>query len=385
MGKIIRNNYLEKVKPFVGKDVIKVLSGLRRSGKSVLLSQIKDELLKKKAQTIFVNFESGNLPFDRTNKGFYIYIKSQYKNKKLHLFLDEIQEMEGWEKTINSIMVDFKTDIYITGSNSKLLSSELATYIGGRFVEFRVFPLSFSEAKEIDENLTVKEYMRRGSLPFIYSDNLAENDGAKYVSDVYNSTVLKDIIERYKIKNVEMLGRLLNYFKHNIGNSFSSASLFKYLKNEKRELSSETIYNYISYAKNSNLLDLVPRYDALGKKELSFNEKIYFSDFKMSELTEANINQLLENIIYIELLRRGFDVKIGKNKTSEIDFVATKNGEISYFQVCYLLADENVVRREFSAFDGIKDNYEKTVLSMDEFNFSQNGIKHQNIGEWLLG
>ena len=400
---IIRSVYFEKIKPFIDTPVVKVITGIRRCGKSVMLSQIKDFLVQQgiqENQILSLNFESFT---DERVKSFESVTESVKKcaensgNKKLYLFFDEIQELKGWEKLINSYLVDFNSDIYITGSNAKLLSGELATYLAGRYVEIQMFPFSFSESFEalkisnpgISQDDAFFFYINAGGYPFLYNFNLSEIQQKQYLDDIFNSIILKDISSRNKIRDISLLKSLITFFVSNVGNTFSSSSLVKYLKNEHRSVSTETVYNYLEYCCEACLLHLVQRENIAGKALLQTQEKIYIADHGIRQAlflsNQKEINQVLENIVYIELLRRGYAVTVGKSGNQEIDFCARKDSRMEYYQVSYLLASEETVSREFSAFNSLKDNYPKFVLSMDKLDFSQDGIIHKNITDWLLG
>lgn len=394
---IRRELYMAKIRPFMDQNIIKVLTGIRRCGKSVMLELIKDELKEKgKADSsmLSVNFESKAVDYVKSADDTYNYIKkfAEDRKSKVYLFLDEVQELKGWENLVNSCMIDFDCDIYITGSNAKLLSGELATYLAGRYVEFKIYPFSFKEAcmmlPDKNETEVFQIYVRRGGMPFLYQFPMDDNSARQYLSDIYDSIVLKDIVTRNKIRDTEQFKRVLLYFVANIGNQFSAASITKYMKNEHRSISAETLYNYIDYCRTACLFHLVSRQDLKGKGILQFQEKIYLTDHGIREAIYGNnirdINQVLENIVYIELLRRGYNVYVGKNNSLEVDFVAEKNGEREYYQVAYLLASEETVNREFGAFKGINDNYPKYVLSLDEFDFSRDGYVHKNIRKFLL-
>ncbi len=396
-----RELYLDKIRPFIGADVVKVLTGIRRCGKTVMLGLLREELLRRgipSSRMFSINFESGADPEARSQESVYARIKTMAANAKgkLYLFLDEVQEMEGWERLVNACMIDFDIDIYITGSNAKMLSGELATYLGGRYVEITLYPFSFKEVMESyaqagnppDEAEAFARYLVLGGMPFLYNHVLDETSAKQYLSDIFNSIILKDIAQRNKVRDIERLERLILFFIANVGNTFSAASIVRYLKNEKRSLSTETIYNYISYCKEACLLHLVPREDLIGKKALSFQEKVYLSDHGFREAVYGNnqrdISQILENIVYMELLRHGYDVHVGKVGSAEVDFAAEKSGEKLYIQVAYLLADERIVEREFSPLEAIPDNYPKYVVSMDELDRGRNGIRHMNIRRFLL-
>ncbi len=394
---IKRELYMARIRPFINQNIIKVLTGIRRCGKSVMLDLIQDELHSmgiSESQFLSVNLESRNNPFVSSVDGIYAYIKQFVKqiNEKVYLFFDEIQELEGWETMVNSCMIDFDADIYITGSNAKMLSGELATYLGGRYIEFKIYPFSFKEVLDIMPQMNNTEafqlYLTRGGMPFLYQFPFEEKSAMQYLSDIYDSILLKDIASRNKIRDIELLKRIIQFFIANIGNSFSAANISKYLKSEMRGVSTETIYNYIDYSKTACFLHLIPREDVIGKKLLQFQEKIYIADHGFREAVYGNnmrdINQTLENIVYMELLRRGYQVRVGKSGANEIDFIAINGKEKIYIQVAYLLATEETIEREFSVLETIPDNYPKYVVTMDEIDRSRKGIKNINIRRFLL-
>ena len=398
-----RELYIEKIKPFIDKDIIKVLTGIRRSGKSVMLKLIMEELKQNgidEKQFININFE--NLinreltTADKLHK--YILKKASEIKKKCYIFLDEIQEVKDWEKCINSLRVneEYNFDIYITGSNAKLLSGELSTYLAGRYVEFVIYPFSFKEfldtLKSIQQNISIREafqkYIKFGGMPFLYNLVFEEEPSLQYLNDIYSSIILKDITQRNKIRDTDLLERVINYLIMNVGNNFSATSISKFFKSENRKVSVETILNYIKAAEEAFLIYKVSRDDLIGKKILNVNEKYYIADHGIREaIFESNqrdINQIFENIIYLELLRKGYNIRVGKVDNLEIDFVCTKGNEKLYIQVAYLLASPETIEREFSSLEKINDNYPKYVISMDEFDMSRNGIRHINIIDFLM-
>lgn len=394
---IKRETYMSKIRPFMNQNIVKVLTGIRRSGKSVMLELIQEELRVQGVsdkQLLSINLESKKNAFVSSADGVYAYINNFVSEAagKVYLFFDEIQELDGWEAMINSCMIDFDADIYITGSNAKLLSGELATYLGGRYVEFKIYPFSYKEILDAmpfqNKAEAFQTYLVRGGMPFIYQFPIDEKGAMQYLSDIYDSIILKDIAARNKIRDIELLKRIIQFFIANIGNTFSAANISKYLKSEMRGVSTETIYNYIDYCKTACFLHLVPREDVVGKKLLQFQEKIYITDHGIREAIYGNnmrdINQTLENIVYMELLRRGYNVRVGKNNNSEIDFVAVLGKERIYVQVTYILAAEETAEREFSVLETIPDNYPKYVVSMDEIDRGRNGIKNINIRDFLL-
>ena len=398
-----RDEYIKKIVPFIDKDVIKVLTGIRRSGKSVMLKLLMEELKNRginENQFIYINFE--NLKYRKLNnyERLYDFIlnKVDDKYKSYYIFLDEIQEVEEWERCVNSLRVDedFKFDIYITGSNAKLLSGELSTYLAGRYIEFVVYPFSFKEFfeimkeknKEIDLKEAFQKYVKFGGMPFLHNLDYNFEASMQYLQDLYASIILKDITQRNNIRDTDLLERIINYVIMNIGNTFSATSISKFFKSENRKVATETILNYIKACEEAFLVYRVARNDLLGKKILNVNEKYYIADHGIREAimenNQKNINQVLENIVYFEILRRGYNVKTGKVDNLEVDFVCKKNDETIYIQVSYLLASEDTKEREFSVLENIKDNYPKYVLSMDEFDMSRNGIKHVNLIKFLV-
>ncbi len=394
---IKREAYMTQIRPFMDQDIVKVLTGIRRCGKSVMLQLIREELLARgirKEQIELINFESRAAAYVQDVDASYAHIKQLADTGpgKLYLLLDEIQELDGWETMINSCMIDFDVDIYITGSNAKMLSGELATYLAGRYVGFTIYPFSFQEVLQALGDVPPQEafrlYLQRGGMPFLYQFPMDEQNVRQYLDDIYSSIILKDIAQRNKIRDLELLKRVLQYFISNIGNPFSASTITRYLKNEKRKISNETLYNYIDYCKTACLLHLVPREDISGKQLLQFQEKIYLTDHWFREaLLGTNlrdINQVLENIVYLELLRRGYTVTVGRLGRSEVDLVAKQGKDTLYIQVSYLLASEDTVQREFSVLEKIPDNYPKYVVTMDEIDRGRNGIKHVHIRDFLL-
>lgn len=391
---ITRPDYISRIKPFIGLEPIKVLTGLRRSGKSVMLELVKNEIISlgvPDSNIISFNFE--NMNTTRSIEVLHRDIINRVADisGKVFIFFDEIQELENWEKCINSLRVELDCDIYITGSNAKLLSSELSTYLSGRYIEFIIYPFSFREfistQRSEDTNLLFQKYIQVGGMPFL--SNISDNREAcnLYLTDIYNSVVLKDVVKRNNIRDIDQLERIINYVLANIGHSFSATSLAKYFKSERRVISHDTILNYIKRCAEAYLFYKISREDLQGKKILTINEKYYVADhgLRSSVLGSNNsIDQVLENIVCLELLRRGYRVTVGRNGDKEIDFIGFKNGEKIYIQVSYLLADNSTLEREFGAYKNIADNYPKYVISLDNFNFSRNGIKHMNICDFLL-
>ena len=398
---IKREIYMQRIRPFMNTDLIKVFTGIRRAGKSVMLELVKNEL--KESGISEENFLCIN--FEQFSNSQYLDVQSLYKKivdfqkntkGKIYLFFDEIQEVTGWEKCINSCRIDFDCDIYITGSNAKLLSGELATYLAGRYVEFVIYPFSFAEFFEmnllknpnVDKSTCFMQFLKSGGMPFL--SNFPDDDSAKsqYLIDIYNSVVLKDVVKRNNIRDVDTLERIVAYAFSNIGHIFSATSLSKYFKSENRKISHDTILNYLKFCSDAFLFYKINRYDLEGKKIVTVNEKYYCADHGLREALFGkniqNIDQVLENIVCLELLRRNYKVYVGKKGDLEIDFIAEKRGKKIYVQVAYLLANEETIKREFSVYNSVKDSYPKYVVSMDELDFSQNGIIHKNIKDFLL-
>ena len=392
---------MQRIRPFINTDLIKVFTGIRRAGKSVMLELVKNELKESgigEENFLCINFEQFSNSQFLDVESLYKKITDFQKNTKgkIYLFFDEIQEVDGWEKCINSCRIDFDCDIYITGSNAKLLSGELATYLAGRYVEFVIYPFSFAEFFEmnliknpnVDKATCFMQFLKTGGMPFL--SNFPDDDSAKsqYLIDIYNSVVLKDVVKRNNIRDVDTLERIVAYAFSNIGHIFSATSLSKYFKSENRKISHDTILNYLKFCSEAFLFYKINRYDLEGKKIVTVNEKYYCADHGLREALFGkniqNIDQVLENIVCLELLRRNYKVYVGKKGDLEIDFIAEKQGKKIYVQVAYLLANEETIRREFSVYNFVKDSYPKYVVSMDDLDFSQNGIIHKNIKDFLL-
>ncbi len=397
-----RAAYSEKLEAFKNSSLVKVLCGLRRAGKSSILLMHRDSLInsgvlpEKISHISFENLEYLNIKNERQ---FTKLVKGILNKKGRHYFLfDEIQNVDGWERVINGLLANGNIDIYLTGSNSKLLSSELSTHIAGRFVKIFVSPLSFSEAlffkkeRGIELKNTLDEfddYLKKGGFPIIHAGDYSLEQIDNIVSDIYSSIVLKDIIERYKIRNIELLNRVIKFIFDNIGNIFSAKSVSDYLKSEKRKLDIETIYFYMSMLESVFAIRKAERYDVRGKGILKTQEKYYLGDhsllFAVNGRKLSHISGILENIVYNELIRKGYDVYIGKNNDKEIDFVAKKSNKTLYLQVAMRLDSKSTIDREFGVFKGINDNHPKIVLSLDkDFSENQNGIEQKFLPDFLL-
>jgi len=400
---IKREQYLQKIIPLIDKPFIKVITGIRRCGKSVILKQLI-ELFHESGvddrKIIYYNFESlVNVEIDNYLK-LYKEIKSQITdNEKYYILLDEIQEVKEWEKAINSLLSDSNVDLYITGSNSKLLSSELSTYIAGRYVEFQISTLSFEEYllfketrnKSKIENI-YKEfeiYLRLGGFPSIHLSEYDTDTVYKIVNDIYSSVILRDTIQRYNIRNIELLDRVVKFVFENVGNRFSAKNIADYFKSQQRKIDLNTIYNYLKALEGAFIIQRVPRYDIKGKEVLQTNEKYYVSDvsliYSVLGYRDRFIAGILENIVLLELKRRGYTVYVGKIEEKEVDFIAERKDDKVYVQVTYKMTEPQTIEREFGAFNSIQDNYPKYVVSMDDFwKDNMEGIKHIHIADFLL-
>ena len=395
---VIRERYLRLIRPFYNQELIKVLVGIRRSGKSVILKQIMDELRKNDVNDnhiIYINFEDYDYEEYTDPKKLNDYIKEKIvDDKKYYIFFDEIQNVNRWEKVVNSLRATKNTSIFITGSNSDLLSGDLATHIAGRYVSFRVTPFTFDEVCNLlnitdkrDIEDTFNDYVKWGGMPqrFMQQDDISKKT---YLTDIYDSIMIKDIVKRFNIKDIDLLTRIVTYILTTPSQVFSPDSLKKYMQSESRNVSLETLYNYLDYIVRANLISKVERYDVRGKRILTGKYKYYLTDLGftniLSEGRREQIGSYLENIVYNELIARGYKVNIGTLENGEIDFVATRFNEKIYIQVAYILNDESVINREFNAYKKIEDNYPKYVISMDKFDLSRDGIIHKNIIDWLL-
>ena len=400
---IVRERYMRLIRDFMDKPVVKVITGMRRSGKSALLELTRQELLSRGVNAkniIFINFESLRYEALKDYKALYAEItaKAEQADGRVYILLDEIQEVNAWEQVINSFRVDFDCDIYVTGSNAKLLSGELATLLAGRYVEIQVYPLDFGEyldfaAENEDEAKLSKQehfanFLRFGGLPGIHQIKWEESRVMQYLQDIYNSVLLKDVIARNKIRDTALLESVVLYIMDNVGNTFSAKTISDFLKSQGRKLSTETVYNYLKALESAFLIHKVVRFDIKGKRILETQEKYYLADLGLRHAVmgyrDNDIAGILENTVYLELLRRGFSVNIGKQNVAEVDFVANRIDERVYIQVCYVLTPENT-NREFSPLETISDNYEKLVLSMDTLlRINRGGIRQKNIVDFLL-
>jgi len=388
MNNYKREFYLQKIRPFVNKQLIKVLTGQRRVGKSYILQQIKDEIItaNPNANIIFINLEKLEFSHIQNYTQLSEFIQSKTKPENNYLFIDEIQDIQNFEKVLRSLVSESNFDIYCTGSNAKILSGELATYLSGRQIEIKIHPLSYSEFLDFynkKKNFeTLNSYMRFGGMPYMI--NLEDIDEVKneYLQNIFNTIVFRDIVARYEIRDVSFLQNLINYVSDNVGSLVSANNINKFLKSQKINKTTQSIINYLEYFENSYSINKVKRIDLHGKKIFESGEKYYFEDLgirnRIVGFNTADIHKIIENVVYNHLIFKGYKVFVGKMNDLEIDFVAEKNGETNYFQVAYLLKDELTIDREFGNLLKISDNYPKYVISFDTFNVpnTYKGIKH---------
>lgn len=392
-----RPQYLDRIAPFINEDVVKVLVGLRRSGKSDMLRLIQRRLVeegRKPEQFISLNFEDYSLtPLHDPDK-LYPYLMKRLEgiDGKPYVFLDEVQEVRNFEKIVNSLRATTPADVYITGSNSTLLSGELATYLGGRYVQFEVYPFGYSEFVEARTLLgtghSFEDFLRIGGMPFAATHDWDEDSQRTYLTDIYRSVVLRDIVRRHRIRDVSLLERVALFAMQNIGSTFSASAIAAYLKSERLDIGVQTVINYLDYFCDAFLLEKMPRYDIAGKQVLKTMQKYYVADHGLRGAVVGDgmdqLQGLLENIVAMEGLRRGYRVSVGATAGKEVDFVFAKGDTRRYVQVTYLMQSQKTIDREFGAFDSIADNYPKTVVSMDPILRPRNGIEHRRIDEFLL-
>jgi predicted AAA+ superfamily ATPase len=389
----IRNTYLKKVEPYIGKEIIKVLTGQRRVGKTILLKQIQYlvQQLDKKANTIYVNKEQHEFKQIKNADDLFEYIESQLQPKQSnYVFIDEIQEIQDFEIALRQLLVK-GVDIYCTGSNANMLSGDLATHLSGRYIEFHINSLSYTEFMEMHQlpnnNDTLNKYIRYGGLPYLVNLPLSDEIVYGYLKSIYNTIILKDIVARYNIRDVDFLDRLVEYLSDNLGSYVSSNKISDFLKSQRVHLSVNTVMNYLKYLSSSFFINKVERIDIIGKKRFEINDKYFFTDLGLMHsiipFTGAQIGSVFENLVYNQLIYEDYKVYIGKHQDREIDFVAQKGNITKYIQVAYQLPDEKVREREFGNLLKIEDNYEKIVVSADEFTTDYKGIKHIHIREFL--
>ena len=395
---IKREEYLSRIREFYDVNLIKVITGIRRCGKSMLLLQIIDEIKDngiKDDHIIYINFEDVEYSFIKNYLDLNKYIKDKIKDKeKYYLFFDEIQMVDEWEKVVNSFKATLNVSLFLTGSNSKLLSGELATLLSGRYVSFRIAPFSFSEViklKNIEDKALIEDafndYLLWGGMPQRFEFKTLE--GTKtYLSDVFDAIVLKDIVKRNSVKNVNLFQRVMEYLVTNPSQTFSPNNMMNEFAKENIPISSKTVYECLDYAETSFLMSKISTYDIRGKRILSRKDKYYLTDLGLGQILNVNkktqFGAYLENVVYNELIYRGYNVSVGNNNGKEIDFIATKHNQKEYYQVTFDLSNKETEEREFGAYANILDNYPKYVLSLDKLDYSQNGIIHKNVIEWLL-
>lgn len=398
---IERPLYLDKIMPFVDTPFVKILTGVRRCGKSTILKMIIKKLKEEKhvddEQILNYRFDSMEYE-DMTTKELYLELKSKIlQSKKTYLFLDEIQEIEGWEKVVNTLASDFDVDIYITGSNSRMMSSEISTYLTGRYITFHIYTLSFEEYLTFKKSYTTlkdlkqefSQYVQLGGFPATHLQDYSQDEVYTIVKDIYNSTIFSDIVRRNQVKKIDQLERVVKYTFNNIGNTFSAKSISNYFKSEQRKIDNETVYSYLEKLQKAYILHKCSRYDLQGKDILKTQEKFYLADvslrYSVLGYTIDSVASSLENIVYLELKRRGYDVYIGKIKDKEIDFVATKQNEKIYVQVTQEIKSEKTQKREYEQLLEIRDNYPKYVVMADDYaGGNYEGIKTMNIVDFLL-
>lgn len=394
---IIRQRYLNMLKIYRDVPLVKILAGIRRCGKSTILEMLRDDLLKSGIAAdhiISMRYTSEDYDDGMTDKDMYQGIKERMTGDgRYYLLLDEVQEIAGWEKAVNSLLENADTDIYVTGSNSKLMASEISTYLTGRYVSIPVYTLSFSEYLEFKKSDSrpkkelLSEYLRMGGFPIVALGNFDERSSYQIVEGIYNSVINNDITKRHHVTNFDLFNRVVKYIVENVGKTFSANAIAKFLKSEGRSLSVEAVYNYLNWLEKAFVIYRCQRYDLQGKSVLKTQEKFYLADaslkYCMMGFNPKSFAAMLENIVYFELRRRGYEVYIGKNETKEIDFVAVRRDERIYVQVCRSLPEES--DRETVNLLEIKDHYPKYVVTLDEFASGNiNGVKIVHLADFLL-
>lgn len=397
---VFRETYVNKIMAFTDTPFVKVLTGVRRSGKSTIMQMIMDELRKRGVsddQIISMRFDSMEYE-GLTAKGLYELLKAKLSKKdRYYLFLDEIQEIPSWEKTVNSINTDFNVDLYVTGSNSRMMSSEISTYLTGRYVSFRIFTLSFAEYltfkkqyTELEDNYKeLTNYIKYGGFPAVHLQQYTLNDAYTIVHDIYNSTIFSDIVKRSQVRKVDQLERVVKYVFDNVGNTFSAKTISDYIKSEHRTIDNETVYSYLEKLESAYILHRCSRFDLQGKEILKTQEKFYLADssflYSVLGYNENSVAAMLENVVYLELLRRGYDVYIGKTQNGEVDFIATRQNEKVYIQVTKEIKSEETEKREYGRLLEIDDNFPKYVLQTDGFaGGNYRGIRTMHVADFLL-
>ncbi len=397
---IFRENYVNKIMAFTDTPFVKILTGVRRCGKSTIMQMIMEELRKRGInEERIVSFRFDSMEYEGLSaKELYDLLKAKLsKEETTYLFLDEVQEIPEWEKAVNSINTDFNVDIYVTGSNSRMMSSEISTYLTGRYVSFRIFTLSFAEyltfkskyGEVEDTHKELVNYIKYGGFPAIHLQEYPLTDAYTIVRDIYNSTIFSDIVKRNQVRKIDQLERVVKFVFDNVGKTFSAKSISDYLKSEHRSIDNETVYNYLEKLESAYILHRCSRYDVQSKELLKTQEKFYLADssFKYSVLgyNDESVAAMLENIVYLELLRRGYEVCIGKTQNGEIDFIATRQGDKIYIQITREINSEKTEKREYDRLLEINDQYPKYLLRTDEFSGGNyQGIKTMHIADFLL-
>ena len=398
---INRPIYVDKIIAYVNTPFVKILTGIRRSGKSTILKMLMDKMKERgihEEQILHYSFDSLEYEDIKTAKALFAHFKQHlFLKGKTYLFLDEIQEVKSWEKVVNSLMADYDVDIYVTGSNSRMMSSEISTYLTGRYIAFRIYPLSFSEymtfrkkyTEILDSYTELANYLRLGGFPAVHLQKYTPDEVYTIVRDIYNSTIFTDIVRRNQIRKVDQLERIVKFAFDNVGRTFSAASISKYLKSENRAIDNETVYNYLSKLESAYILHRCSRFDVQGKEILKTQEKFYLADpalrYSVLGYSANSVAAMLENIIYLELLRRGYDVYVGKLENAEIDFIAIKQENKLYIQVTQEIGSPETEKREYGRLLDIRDNYPKYVLRTDAFaGGNYEGIKTMHVADFLL-
>lgn len=397
---IYRPIYVEKIMAYTDTPFVKILTGVRRCGKSTILKMIMYKLRERGIpENRIVSYRFDSMEYeDMTAKQMYAELKGRIDpNGKTYFFLDEMQEIKGWEKVVNSLASDFDVDLYVTGSNSRMMSSEISTYLTGRYVSFQIYTLSFAEyltfkshyAAVGDPRQELANYIRLGGFPATHLQSYSQDEVYTIVKDIYNSTIFSDIVKRNQVRKIDQLERVVKYTFNNVGNTFSAKSISDYLKAEHRSLDNETVYSYLEKLEKAYLLHRCSRYDLQGKEFLKTQEKFYLADtslrYSVLGYNADTVAASLENVVYLELCRRGYTVNIGKNNDGEIDFVASRQNEKLYVQVTQRITSEKTERREYDRLLDIRDNYPKYVLRTDEFaGGNYEGIKTMHVADFLL-
>ena len=398
-----RELYMRQIRPFMNRPFIKVIAGIRRCGKSVVLQLIAKELEYqgvRKDHIVYMNFESFEWMDVADAKSLYLHVKNVVERMegKVYVLLDEVQEVKEWEKAVNSFMVDWDVDVYVTGSNSRLLSSELSTYLAGRYVSFHIMPLSFREyllfhgVSPADQEVLwdeFRKYLRMGGFPAVHTGDYSYEAIYKLVYDIYSSVILRDTVQRHNIRNVELLERVVKFVFDNIGNRLNAKNIADYFKSQQRKVDINTVYNYLDALQGAFIIQRVPRYDIKGKELMQTNDKYFVSDlslvYAVMGYKDRMISGALENIVYWEMRRRGYDTCIGKQGSQEVDFVGIRRDEKIYIQVTYRMESEATVEREFAPLLAINDHYPKFVLSLDEvWRDNIEGVRHRHIAGFLM-